>query len=220
MTTAKSQGKTLTEFFKDMSDEDFKDDLSKHFYPKSLQQAGIFFEHQNTREGTQNPNFLAFMYNYTHSMPREFGKELEQRLIDTMKVQKFMSGRKPSEPQLMYYAKAMYNHMDNFLGSGRWPQESNIFRSTQDDMWNSTEWQQELLQEKHLQERKNLKDMFSADPSAKRAALVAHKTLHELRMKEYAKGPKDMSSQERISDIDSLITDQQTQTGDYERWEF
>jgi hypothetical protein len=39
-------------------------------------------------------------------------------------------------------------------------------------------------------------------------------------MKEYAKGPKDMSSQERISDIDSLITDQQTQTGDYERWEF
>ena len=220
MATAKSQGKTLEQFFKDMSDEDFKDDLSKHFYPKALQKAGVFFEHQNTREGTQNPNFLAFMYNYTHLMPREFGKELEQRLTDTMKVQKFMSGRKPSEPQLMYYAKAMYNHMDNFLGSGRWPQESNIFRSTQDDMWNSTEWQQELLQEKHLQERKNLKDMFSTDPSAKRAALVAHKMLHELRMKEYAKGPKDMSSQEHISDIDSLIADQQTQTGDYERWRF
>jgi hypothetical protein len=220
MATAKSQGKTLEQFFKDMSDEDFKDDLSKHFYPKALQKAGVFFESQNTREGKQNPNFLAFMYNYTHLMPREFGKELEQRLIDTMKVQKFMSGRKPSEPQLMYYAKAMYNHMDNFLGSGRWPQESNIFRSTQDDMWNSTEWQQELLQEKHLQERKNLKDMFSTDPSAKRAALVAHKTLHELRLKEYAKGPKDMSSQEHISDIDSLIADQQTQTGNYERWEF
>jgi hypothetical protein len=220
MATAKSQGKTLTEFFKDMSDEDFKDDLSNHFYPKALQKAGVFFEHQNTREGMQNPNFLAFMYNYTHLMPREFGKELEQRLVDTMKVQKFMSGRKPSEPQLMYYAKAMYNHMDNFLGSGRWPQESNIFRSTQNDMWNSTEWQQELLQEKHLQERKNLKDMFSADPSAKRAALAAHKTLHGLRMKEYAIGPKDMSSQERISDIDSLIADLQTQTGDYERWKF
>ena len=220
MATAKGQGKTLTEFFKDMSDEDFKDDLSKHFYPKSLQKAGVFFEHQHTREGTQNPNFLAFMYNYTHLMPREFGKELEQRLIDTMKVQKFMSGRKPSEPQLMYYAKAMYNHMDNFLGSGRWPQEPNIFRSTQDDMWNSTEWQQELLQEKHLQERKNLKDMFSTDPSAKRAALVAHKTLHELRLKEYTKGPKDMSSQERISDVDSLIADLQTQTGEYERWKF
>ena len=76
MATAKSQGKTLTEFFKDMSDEDFKDDLSKHFYPKGLQKAGVFFEHQNTREGTQNPNFLAFMYNYTHLMPREFGKNL------------------------------------------------------------------------------------------------------------------------------------------------
>jgi hypothetical protein len=220
MATARSQGKTLTEFFKDMSDEDFKDDLSNHFYPKALQKAGVFFEHQNTREGIQNPNFLAFMYNYTHLMPREFGKELEQRLTDTMKVQKFMSGRKPSEPQLMYYAKAMYNHVDNFLGSGRWPQESNIFRSTQDDMWNSTEWQQELLQEKYLQERENLKDMFSADPSAKRAASAAHRTLHGLRMKEYAIGPKDMSSQERISDIDSLIADQQTQTGDYERWEF
>jgi len=220
MAAAKSQGKTLAQFFENMSDEDFKDDLSNHFYPKALKDAGVFFENQNTREGTQNPNFLAFMYNYTHLMPREFGKELEQRLIDTMKVQKFMSGRKPSEPQLMYYAKAMYNHMDNFLGSGRWPKESNIFRSTQDDMWNSTEWQQELLQEKHLQEKRNLKNMFAADSEARRQALSAHKTLSALRMQEYAKGPKSMRSQESISDIDSMISDLQTQTGDYERIQF
>ncbi len=217
MATAKSQGKTLTQFFEGMSDKDFKDDLSNHFYPKALRDAGVFFEGQNTREGVQNPNFLAFMYNYIHLMPREFGKELEQRLSDTMKVQKFMNGRKPSEPQLMYYAKAMYNHMDNFLGSGRWPKESNIFRSTQDDMWNSTEWQRELLEEKHLQEKRNLKDMFAADPEAQRAALMAHKMLHAQRLAEYAKGPKDFSSQGRISDIDTMISDLQTQTGAYER---
>jgi hypothetical protein len=233
--TAKASGKSLVEFFKGMDERAFSEDVAQHFYPETLREAGVWFEgigkYDKNRKliakavkqpfsGQSNPNFLAFMYNYKDKMPEEFAEALKEHLIDTAKVQKFMSGRRLTEPQLMYYAKAMYNHVDNFLGSGRWPQESNIFRSTQDDMWHSTEWQQKLLQEKYLQERKNLKDMFSTDPSAKRAALIAHKTLHELRLKEYAKGPKDMSSQEHISDIDSLIADLQTQTGDYERWEF
>jgi len=80
-------------------------------------------------------------------MPKEFGQELEQRFIDTLKVQKYMKGRAATEPQLMYYARAIYNHVDNFLGSGRWPKEVNIFRSSQANMWKPTKWQRQLLLE-------------------------------------------------------------------------
>lgn len=217
---AKESGKSLEEFFHDMDDSDFNADLSNHFYPKVLKQSEVFFENQNTREGAQNPNFLAFMYNYIDQMPREFGKELEQRLIDTMKVQKYMSGRKPTEPQLMYYAKAMYNHVDNFLGSGRWPKESNIFRSTQDKLWQSTQWQMQLLREKQVQERKNLKDMFSGNPRALRNAMITYRVLAKKRLEQYSIGPKDMSSQEHITDYDDQIASHIEQTGQYERIPF
>ncbi len=217
---AKDNGQTLSEFFEDMSDEDFTKDLSDHFYPRALRDANIYFEHQNTTEGKQDPNFLAFMYNYTHEMPKEFGKELENRLINTMKVQKYMNGKTPTEPQLEYYAHSMYNHVDNFLGSGRWPQESNIFRTSNKDMFNSTRWQMQLLREKMTQEKKNIKDMFSSNPKAQRAALTAHQILSKKRLEEYTIGPSDLKSQERVKDIDTDISDVITQTGDYERIPF
>src|SRR6185312_4531502 len=113
MKDAKEKGQTLSQFFEDMSDEDFANDLSTHFYPQALKDSKVFFEKQNTKEGSQNPNFLGFMYNYIDQMPEEFGKELEERLINSMKVQKYMNGRRATEPQLMYFARAMYNHVDN-----------------------------------------------------------------------------------------------------------
>ena len=216
---AKESGKTLAEFYQDMDDEDFGKDITDHFYPAALKQAQVFFEHQNTREGVQNPNFLGFMYNYKDQMPKEIGQELENRLIDTMKVQKYMSGKKPTTPQLMYFSKAMYNHVDNFLGSGSWPGEYNIFRSTQEDLWHSTAWQQELLVEKMRQEEKNIKEMFP-DLGPKRQALSTLRILQQQRLGEYFKGPKDMKSQSRIADIDTKIADHQTQTGMFERIPF
>lgn len=218
--TAKAAGQSLRQFFQDMSDEDFKNDLQDHFYPKSLKKAGVFFEHANTPEGRQNPNFLAFMYNYLDTMPKEFGQELEQRLIDTLKVQKYMKGRSATEPQLTYYAKAMYNHVDNFLGSGRYPAEHNIFRSSQANLWKPTIWQRQLLVEKMMQEEKNLRDMFSGNRTGLRAALTAFRDMSLRRMKMFDAADKNLKSQEHIQDIDTSISDLITQSGDYERIPF
>lgn len=217
---AKAQGKTLTQFFTDMDDSDFAKDLSTHFYPKALQDAGVFFEKQNTREGVQNPNFLAFMYNYLNMMPKEFGQELEQRFIDTLKVQKYMKGKEPTEPQLEYYAKAMYNHVDNFLGSGRFPAEHNIFRSSNPNMFKTSKWQRQLLVEKTLQEQNNLKEMFSDNPKAKRIALATHAAFAKLRMNEFERASIKRDSQRLIRSYDEIIADLQTQTGSYDRWVF
>ncbi len=217
---AESKNQTLEQFFHDMDDEDFGRDLSQHFYPEGLRKAEVFFEHQGTREGTQNPNFLAFMYNYTKQMPEEFGKELEHRLIETTKVQKYMNGKKPTEPQLEYFAKAMYNHVDNFLDSGRWPKELNIFRSSNEKMFESTRWQMQLLRERVSQERKNLRQMFSGKPKQLRAAMNAYENLRKARAKEHAIGPTDLLSQHRIKDINEDITDIFTSTGSRERIPF
>lgn len=217
---AKAKGQTLRQFFTDMSDEDFERDLSAHFYPKALRGAEIFFEHQNTREGMQNPNFLGFMYNYISQMPKEFGQELESRFLDTVKAQKFMSGRTPTEPQLSYYAKSMYNHVDNFLGSGRWPKETNIFRTSNESMWKTTPWQRQLLVEKTLQEQLNLKDMFSGDKKATSLALKTHAALSRLRMSEFDQASVKRNSQDVIRDYDDQIANLQTGTKAYERWQF
>lgn len=222
---AKAAGKSMAKYFEDLDDQDFVNDLSTYFYPKELRRAKVFFEHQNTREGMQNPNFLAFMYNYLPQMPKEFGKELENRLIDTVKVQKYMRGKEPSEPQLLYYAKAMYNHVDNFLGSGRWPQESNLFRSSNESMFKTTEWQRQLLIEKQLQEQANLKDMFSGDKKALRAALTTHAAFSKLRLAEFDKASMKRGSQDIIRGYDELIADLQTESkaakkAGYKRWRF
>lgn len=215
---AKQQDKSLGDYFRDLDDKDFVDDMNQYFYPKSLKDAGVFFEHQNTREGMQNPNFLAFMYNYLDQMPKEFGQELEQRLVDTMKVQQFMKGRRPIEPQLTYYAKAMYNHVDNFLGSGRWPKESNLFRSSNADMWKSTQWQRELLIEKTIQEQKNIKSAFRG--KARDLALASHSALAKARMQEFDNANMKDQSQDKIRDLDNQISNVITKTGKFDRWEF
>jgi hypothetical protein len=219
---AKAKGQNLRQFFEDMSDDDFEHDLSNHFYPKSLRDAKVFFEHQNTAQGMQNPNFLAFMYNYIGQMPREFGEELEQRLIGTMKVQKYMSGRTPTEPQLGWFSGAVYNHVDNFLGSGRWPKESNIFRSSNDTVFNSTKWQRKLLVEKTLQEQKNLKSMFSGirNKKALSLALKTHAAFSKLRLNEFDKADfkRRPLAQEHIKAYDDVIADLQTKTDTYDRW--
>jgi hypothetical protein len=215
---AKEQGKTLSEFFRDMDDSDFIQDLNDHFYPKSLRQAEVFFEHQNTREGMQNPNFLAFMYNYLNQMPKEFGQELEQRLTDSMKAQQYMKGRSPIEPQLSYYAKSMYNHVDNFLGSGRWPKEHNLFRSSNDSIFQTTQWQRELLIEKHIQETKNLKQAFTG--KARQQALAAYDGLWRARLDEFDNASMKRNSQDKIKSLDAQIADKITETGKFDRWEF
>ena len=220
---AKAKGQSLGDYFHDLDDQDFQEDLSQYFYPPALRKAKVFFEHQNTKEGMQNPNFLAFMYNYTSQMPKEFSAALKEKLIDTMKVQKYMSGKIPTDPQLSYYAAAMYNHMDNLLGSGRWPAEHNIFRTSNESIFKTTKWQRQLLIEKTLQEQTNLKDMFSgeANKKAQRLALATHRAFSQLRMSEFDKAHPKRNSQEHIKAYDDLIAELQTFKGSgYNRWKF
>ncbi len=232
---AKTKGQSLTEFFKGMDERDFMEDAAQHFYPDTLRDAGVWFEgigkygkdrkliekaSEQPFSGASNPNFLAFMHNYSNQMPEEFREALKEHLINTTKVQKNMNGRRLTDPQITYFAKSMYNHVDNFLGSGRWPKESNIFRSSQDNMWDSTEWQRDLLMEKVIQEQENLMSAFSGDKKAQSLALATHAKLSGFRLKAFDLGASDLSSPDAVRHFDDKIADTQTKTGKFERWNF
>jgi hypothetical protein len=212
----------LASHYDGMEAGDFAQDIEDHFYPQALKDAGIYFEHQNAgKAGPEFPNFLAFMHNYAAQMPKEMAKELEERLAETEKFQQaFKSGAK-TQDILDYYSKGMYNHVDDFLGSGHWPAETNIFRSTFDLVRGTTKYQKELLKEKAQQEELQLRDSFAKHPEAQAAALKALKQLQSKRMQAFTKSyDQDPNSRETVYELNELITQEITKHKLYDRWEF
>lgn len=191
----------------DLSPEDFNKDLQDFFYPKDLKDAGVYFEHESTREGINNPNFLAFMYNYKDQMPKELGDEISRRIQDTPKFEKYFKGAKDVESQIRFYALQMYNHVDDFLVSGRFPKEKNVFRSTQSDLLNPTVYQHELLVEREAQEKKNIKSMFRS-PAQREQATAAYETLADARRTQFAMKPT-VKRAENIRGLSDEISDTQ-----------
>jgi hypothetical protein len=211
----------LTKFFEDMAPEDFKQDLEDHFYPQDLKDAGIWFEHDTTKEGNHNPNFLAFMYNYKDQMPKELGDELGRRIQDTPKFEKFFKKGQDVESQMRFYALQMYNHMDDFLSSGRWPKETNVFRSTQSDLLNPTIYQKQLLEEREVQEQKQIKTMFKKHPEAMEAALASWQITSKERATQFAMSPtfkRAIKIREASDNISADIVEKSN--GMYIPWKF
>ena len=131
-------------------------------YPKALKDKGLYFEHEHTREGKQNPNFLAFMLNYADQMPAPMAKKLSTELEESLKFEKNFKGSKVTDSQKWHYALQMYNHVDTFLNSTAFMKrgELNVFRSTQSDLLNPTMYQVQLLGEMHMENSRLLNEMF------------------------------------------------------------
>lgn len=170
-------------WYADLDSEDFEKELEQYFYPKDLKDAGIYFEHEGPsgkdpwKAGDKlNPNFLAFMYNYKDQMPKETATHLEQELQDALKYKGPFKGFRATDNQMWHFALQMYNHVDQFVGSTSFlkDNERNIFRSTAPDLLNPTKYQKELLDEVHVENIKNIKDMFPSGKDRK-AAMTAYK---------------------------------------------
>jgi hypothetical protein len=152
----------LTKFYAGMDAEDFEKELETWMYPKALKDEGLYFEHEYTREGKQNPNFLAFMLNYADQMPVPMAKKLSSELEESLKFENHFKGSKVTDTQKWHYALQMYNHVDTFLNSSAFMKrgEKNIFRSTQSDLLNPTGYQVQLLDEMHKENLKLISEMF------------------------------------------------------------
>jgi len=178
----------IRQWVKDLSEDDFAADLQAFFLPKVLTEGDLWFEKNGVADDRDYTNLYAFAYNYKDSMPTEMAAELERRFQDAPKMNRFFSEtRSPREQMGMArrIALTMWNHVDNLLSSGRWPKESNIFRSTATDWVEPTKWMQELFEERDRQDRDVIDKMFSKDTPESKAAHGALTALADDRVKAY-----------------------------------
>ena len=172
----------LAAFYKDMDSVDFEKELETYFYPSDLKKAGVFFEYDVNREGRQNPNFLAFMYNYKNQMPLETAQHLVEELENSQRFEKHFKKTGFTDVQMRHFALQMYNHVQTFVHSTSFilEGERNVFRSTQSNLLNPTLYQHQLLDEMHSQNLKLISSMFPNNARAKTAARTTYKQFAQL----------------------------------------
>lgn len=199
-----------------ISHEDFVDDLKEFFYPKALKELDpeLTWEYKNEETGKEWPNFLAFMYNYTDQMPKQFAERLSQELEDTQKFERWFDPKQDLEPQKIDYAQGMYAHIQELLASERYKkpnalgQIGNVYQTTYQDIKNPTEHQLTLHKETVDAETELLRKMFRGkknEPALKQA-LEAYKIMADARKKAFLKGAQSTRIA-RQADIDRLIVE-------------
>ena len=199
-----------------ISHEDFVDDLKEFFYPKALTKIDpeLTWEYKNEETGKEWPNFLAFMYNYTDQMPKQFAERLSQELEDTQKFERWFDPKQDLEPQKQHYAQGMYAHIQELLASERYKkpnalgQIGNVYQTSYQDIKNPTEHQLTLHKETVDAETELLRKMFRGkknEPALKQA-LEAYKIMADARKKAFLEGAQSTRIA-RQADIDRLIVE-------------
>jgi hypothetical protein len=195
---------------------DFVDDLKQFFYPKTLAELEpeLKWEYKNEDNGKEWPNFLAFMYNYTDQMPKQFGERLSKELEDTNKFEQWFNPRQDIEKQKQYYAKGMYAHIQELLASERYKkpnalgQIGNVYQTTFETLRDPTEWQYDLHKETIEAEQELLAKMFKGPKNvqAYKQAMNAYNILASARFKAMTKG-EQTERIEQQSKIDKLLVE-------------
>jgi len=161
--------KNFEAFIKDhvtgMEEHDFSEFLH-YFLPPEMGpfERDIFFEKGKAGE---NPNLMAFMLNYKPMLPKSINTEISNRLRETVKVNLALPKNQPvTNKDLQFYARIMYNHVDNLLGSEnvRLLGQRNVFKSSAKKMREQTEWMAESIQDRYMQDWEDIQTMFQAHP--------------------------------------------------------
>ena len=207
--------------------DEFVKDLHDFFYPKSLTEAGLddFESGHVANVGSENPNFLAFMYNFKDRMPQVFRDRLRNEFLDTDKVQRWLSGRALDEPQLERYAQGMRAHIDELLTTEKFKAENanvrgdygNTYRSTYESPDSPTEYQLQLHVETIEKERELIQEMFKGRPQEARQALTTYNILASARAGAFGEG-KQATRIQKQSEIDGLLV--QLSKGKRVKWEY
>jgi len=215
----------LAKFYDGMDPEDFEKELEEWMYPKAMKDAGLYFEHDHTIMGKQNPNFLAFMLNFSDQMPPAMAKKLSEELEESVRFEQHFDKSRITDTQKWHYALQMYNHVDVFLQSSAYliRGEKNIFSSTQSNLLNPTVYQNQLLGEMHAENLKLLTQMFQGKKEYA-AAATAYKCLAGDLNELFARKPSLATAQQFRSKMD-MVADSFSKWEDStyaprERWTF
>lgn len=218
-------GLDLKKWLDGLSHEDFVQDAYDFFYPQSLKDIGMdHVESSNVKNiGKENPNFLAFMYNFRDRMPKVFADRLRDEFLDTEKVQQWIGTRTLDEPQLVRYAEGMKAHMDELLTTEKFKNANvkgevgNVYRSTYESPDEPTEHQLELHEEVIEKERELIAGMFKGRPEGLKQAMTSYNLLAAARFDAFESGQQKVRMGLH-DDIDKLLV--KLSKGKLEKWEY
>ena len=165
-TTEAAFNSYLKSYLTDLSPKDFSEDLNDYWLPKVLQEEGITFETENVEGGKENPNLLAFAWNYKDAMPAPLRAELEKRLFAQPKMQAAVDESSPlTHDHLQYFADTMLGHVDEFMRARHLlPDQTKVWRSSNDESFmKPTRWQMILQGQVEKLEREELKAACGGD---------------------------------------------------------
>jgi len=218
-------GSDMKKWLDQLPHEEFAKDLYDFFYPESLKQAGLdTFESEHVKNmGSENPNFLAFMYNFRDRMPPMFRNKLREELIDSDKVTNYLDHGRLDEPQLQRYALGMKAHVDELLTNEKFKnpnikgETGNAYRTTYETMDEPTEYQLQLHDETIDAERGLIQEMFSGRPEELQQALTTYNLLASERVDAFIGGNQKLRVQKN-AEIDGLLV--QLSGGTRVKWEY
>ena len=185
----------LTKYLKDLSPKDFSEDLNDYWLPKLMQEEGISFETETTEEGKENPNLLAFAWNFKDAMPAPLKKELEERLAGQPKLQQAI-GKTMKPHHLDYFAETMLAHVDEFFRARTLLKDQyKIWRSTaSENMMRPTVFQLRLQQQVDKLEEAEVKASCAGNKSLEKDVIRLLRKLQSGRRAATMKGIKSPSS--------------------------
>lgn len=216
----------IRQWLDDLDEDDFATDLHAFFLPKFMKEGDMHFESGSVTGGKDHSNLYAFMWNFKDQMPKEYQEKLSEYYMHSPKMGRFFdqirASKAPVEEkqrQEMYLMRkislAMWNHVDNFLASGRFPKESNIFRSTQSDLMNPTVWQKELFQERVEHEIQIIDKMYKRNTPPNAAAKNVLKAMFKSRFEAFK-----LDEQAKLKFLNESIASKlkEDSKGKRERW--
>ena len=212
----------ISDWLKDLSEEDFAADIAAYFLPRFSKDHNLHFEVRKNSGGYDFTNLYAFAYNWKDSMPTEYAERLEEEYFNSSKMRQVFDaqgakGVNQREAAARKMSLIMFNHVDNLLDSGRFPKETNVFGSTQQDpdLNNPTKWMHELFEERKQAEAKIIDRIYKKDTPENQAAKDALGVAFKHRERAYKKGDP-VKFRELSREIATKI--QKDSKGRYEDW--
>lgn len=162
----------INELVRGMSLNNFVTDIQTFFLPKFIRELGLQFDPKYSIKGVDHSNILAFAYNFRDMMPPAYASRLSQELVQSPVLSQFYKDAM-QDPKLSAekrdkvigglvrkQALAAWNHVDNFLNSGYFPNQLSAYRATGTYAAHPTEHALDMLADRENHERDMVDAMF------------------------------------------------------------
>ena len=203
----------IKNFVEGLSGQDFAADIHAFFIPKFLKDIDLTFEHRMTASGPDYSNLYAFAWNFRDQMPPAYAERLDREIQNSSVLKSFYDDVKNSklpasekkkilDGMIRKQAALTWNHVDNFLNSGHFPEQRKMYQALGTYAADTKEWGRQMLSDRERYEQDIIDNVFKRSTPEHRAASDALWVSHDYRRQAYESGeyPKERIQSEYLKE--------------------